>query len=109
MERMRLFWETLQYARDNAQYPLVMIYDFNTRYKTWYIANETWPYERVIFIQYNEEETVIENNALKTAEKLIVYMDGPEEILDRLVAQNEHISSWSLLRHDLHYYVYVLE
>lgn len=101
--------ETIQYARDNAQYPLVMIYDFNTRYKTWYIANETWPYERVIFIQYNEEETVIENNALKTAEKLIVYMDGPEEILDRLAAQNEHISSWSLLRHDLHYYVYVLE
>ncbi len=101
--------ETLQYARDNAQYPLVMIYDQNTRYKTWYIANETWPYERVIFIRYDEEATIIENDALKTAEKLIVYMDGPEEILDRLVAQNEHINSWSLLRHDLHYFVYVLE
>ena len=101
--------ETLQYARENAQYPLVMIYDQNTRYKTWYIANETWPYERVIFIRYDDEATVIENDALKTAEKLIVYMDGPEEILDRLVMQNEHLSSWSLLRHDQHYFVYELK
>ena len=36
-------------------------------------------------------------------------MDGPEEILDRLVAQNDRLNSWSLLRHDKHYYVYVLE
>ncbi len=101
--------ETLQYARDNAQYPLVMIYDQDTRFKTWYIANETWPYERIIFIRYDDEATVIENEALQTAEKLIVYMDGPEEILDRLVAQNKNLERWYLLRHDPNYYVYVLE
>lgn len=101
--------ETLQYARDNAQYPLVMIYDPNTRYKTMYIANELWPFERIVFIRYDEEATVIESDTLKSAEKLIVYMDGPEEILDRLVAQNDRLNSWSLLRHDKNYYVYVLE
>ena len=101
--------ETLSYARENAGYPLVMVYDRDTRFKTWYIANELWPFERIIFVQYNDEETVLENEALKTAEKLIVYMDGPEEVLDRMVAQNKNLSSWSLLRHDRHYYVYVLE
>jgi len=101
--------ETLQYARDNAQYPLVMIYNQDTRFKTWYIANELWPFERIVFVRYDDEATVLESETLKTAEKLIVYMDGPEEVLDRLTAQNENLSGWSLLRHDLHYYVYVLE
>lgn len=74
-----------------------------------YIANELWPFERIVFIRYDEEATVIESDTLKSAEKLIVYMDGPEEILDRLVAQNDRLNSWSLLRHDKNYYVYVLE
>lgn len=101
--------ETLQYARDNAQYPLVMVYNQDTRYKTWYIANETWPYENVIFIRDDEDATVLDSELLRTAEKLIVYMDNPVQILDRLVAQNENLSSWSLLRHDFHYFVYVVE
>lgn len=101
--------EALQYARNNAQYPLVMVYKQETRYKTWYIANETWPYENVIFIREDDEATVLDSEILKTAEKLIVYMDNPVEILDRLVEQNEHLSSWSLLRHDTHYFVYVVE
>lgn len=101
--------ETLQYARDNAQYPLVMVYNRDTRYKTWYIANETWPYENVVFVMDDGEETVLDSEILRTAEKLIVYMDNPVEILDRLVAQNENLSSWSLLRHDHQYFVYVVE
>lgn len=101
--------ETLAFARENAEYPLVMIYDQEYRYKTWYIANETWVYDKIVFIRDDGAETVIDNEALKTAEKLIVYMDTSEEILDRLVAQNKNLSSWKLLRHDLHYYVYVLE
>lgn len=101
--------ETLQYARDNAQYPLVMVYNQDTRYKTWYIANETWPYENVIFVRDDGDETVLDSEILKTAERLIVYMDNPVEILDRLVAQNKNLSSWSLLRHDFNYYVYVVE
>lgn len=101
--------ETLQYARDNAQYPLVMVYKQETRFKTWYIANETWPYENVVFVREDDEATVLDSEILKTAEKLIVYMDNPVEILDRLVEQNEHLSSWSLLRHDTHYFVYVVE
>lgn len=101
--------ETLQYARDNAQYPLVMVYNQNTGYRTWYIANETWPYENVIFVRENEDETVLDSELLRTAEKLIVYMDNPVEILDRLVEQNEKLSSWSLLRHDRFFYVYVVE
>lgn len=101
--------ETLKYAEENAEYPLVMIYDNAYRYKTWYIANETWVYDKVVFIRENGENTVLDHEALKTADKLIVYMDASQELLDRLVEQNENLSSWRLLRHDLHYYVYVLE
>ena len=86
-----------------------MVYNQDTRYKTWYIANETWPYENVIFVRDDGDETVLDSEILKTAERLIVYMDNPVEILDRLVAQNKNLSSWSLLRHDFNYYVYVVE
>lgn len=101
--------ETLQYARDNAQYPLVMVYNQEFRYKTWYIANETWPYEHVVLIREDGDETVLDSELLRTAEKLIVYMDNPVEILDRLIEQNDNLSSWSLLRHDKNYFVYVVE
>lgn len=101
--------ETLAYARENAQYPLVMVFNQDSRYRTWYIANEAWPFEQVIFVRNDEEATVLENEALQTAEKLIVYMDCSEDILDRMVAQNENLEGYSLLRHDPNFYVYVLE
>lgn len=102
--------EALEFARENASYPCVMIYDQENRFKTWYTSNEIWPYEKVIFIrQQDGEETIPKSESLKEAEKLIVYMDGPEELLDLLVEHNDHLKSWSLLRHDPYFYVYVLE
>lgn len=86
-----------------------MVYNQEVRYKTWYIANETWPFENVIFVREDGDDTVLDSELLRTAEKLIVYMDNPVEILDRLVEQNEHLSSWSLLRHDKNFFVYVVE
>ena len=102
--------EALAYAQENASYPCVMIYDKETSFKTWYISNEIWPYEKVILVRQQDAETTIpKSDILKNAEKLTVYIDGPEELLALLVEQNDNLSSYRLLRHDTNYFVYVLE
>ncbi len=51
----------------------------------------------------------MDNETLKTAEKLIVYMDCPEDILESLIAQNGNLNTYSMVRHDQFFYIYEVE
>lgn len=94
------------FSEENAKYPVMVVYGGSTRYRAWYMANELWPFDRVIYVDYMGGEYTLDNETLKTAEKLIVYMDCPEDILEDLIAGNEHLSGYSLARHDPFFYIY---
>lgn len=46
---------------------------------------------------------------LNTAEKIVVYMDCSEDVLDKLVERNDNLDGYTLVRHDPFFYVYLLE
>lgn len=99
----------VEYSKENAQYPVVVVYGYDIRYRAWYIANELWPFDRVVYVNYNGGEYVLDNETLKTAEKLIIYMDCPEDILESLIAQNDNLDTYSMVRHDPFFYIYEVE
>lgn len=99
----------VEYSKKNAQYPVVVVYGYDIRYRAWYIANELWPFDRVVYVNYNGGEYVLDNETLKTAEKFIIYMDCPEDILESLIAQNDNLNTYSMVRHDQFFYIYEVE
>ncbi len=101
--------EKVRFSQENAQYPVVVIYNREAKHRSWFMANELWPYEHVIYLDYQEEQTIEDSPLLKTAEKLIVYVVGSEDILQRIVAGNEKLHTFTPLRSDTFFAVYVLE
>lgn len=102
--------EKVAFSQGYKEYPVILLYNPETIYKTWYTANQLWPFERIFYTDY--EHIMVESfdePTLQSAEKLIVYMDAPEEVVQKLVERNPNLEGYSLIRHDAFYYVYLLE
>lgn len=97
------------YARDNAKYPAVVIYGYDTREQSWCVSNALWPYDRILYVDYREGDYLPENETLQIAEKLIVYMDCPEGILEDIIANSGSLRSYTLAWQDGQFSVYELE
>jgi len=99
----------VQFSQENAAYPVVVVYNGEARYRSWFMANELWPFEHVVYVDMREEDSISDSQILKTAEKLIVYLVGSEDILKKMIAQNVNLDSYTQIRVDELFVVYVLE
>lgn len=84
----------LQYAQENSRHPAVVLYNGDARYRAWFIANELWLYENVVYID-GTQESFQESDLLKNAEKVVVYISGPEDWMARLVDQYQNLDSYT--------------
>lgn len=101
--------DKVAFSRENAQCPAVVVYGYDSQEQAWYASNELWPYDRIVYVDYMDGENALVNETLQTAEKLIVYMDCPEDMLERIIAQNDDLSSYRLVRQDELFSVYEVE
>lgn len=96
-------------CRYGAEYPLIVVYTKEAPYRSWYMANQVWPFQYVIYSDYEHMLELPEDPLLTSAEGFLVYMDAPTETLDSLVAVNPQVSGYTLLRKDPYFYVYLVE
>lgn len=101
--------DKVAFSRENAQCQAVVVYGYASQEQAWYASNELWSYDRVMYVDYMDGENTLVNETLQTAEKLIVYMDCPEDMLERIIAQNDDLSSYRLVRQDELFSVYEVE
>lgn len=101
--------DKVAFSRENVQYPAVVVYGDASPEQAWYASNELWPYERVLYVDYMNGENTLVNETLQTAEKLIVYMDHPEDMLERIIERNDNLSSYRLVRQEERFAVYMVE
>lgn len=100
--------EKVAFSQEYREYPLVMVYGSDHPYYSWFVDNQLWPFEQVFYLRYDQREALADET-LREAEKIVVYMDAPEDLLERLIADNPHLSAYTCVRQDRFYYVYLLE
>lgn len=100
--------EKVAFSQENSVYPLIMVFSSDQPYRCWYVDDQLWPFEQIFYIKYDEKDT-LNDEKLQKADKIVVYMDAPEDFLEQLIITNPHLSTYTLVRHDLFYYVYLVE
>lgn len=101
--------EKKEFSEEYSQYPAMMIFDANAAYRGWYTEDQLWPFEWVFHVDYEHAMMDFEDKRLFTAEKIVVFMACPTDVLDKLIEVNPNLSSYSLVRHDPFFLVYLLE
>lgn len=99
----------IEFANENKEIPLVVVYSRDKSYLSWFTVDQFWPYEQICFIDQEHALQKLEDEILLSADKLILYMDAPEEVLTNFINENPNLSTYTLVRHDPFYYVYLLE
>lgn len=95
--------------RYGQEYPLIVVYSREAAYRSWYMADQIWPYQYVIYSDLEHMLTLPEDPLLTQAEGFVVYMDAPAETLEPLVERNPHVEGYTLLREDRFFWVYLVE
>lgn len=101
--------EKQAFSEEYKEYPAIMICDNDVQYRSWYCADQLWLMKKIMFTNHDilmENDTDVD---LNTAEKIVVYMDCSEDVLDKLVERNDNLDGYTLVRHDPFFYVYLLE
>lgn len=101
--------EKIEFSMNYQEYPLIMIFDREKDYRSWYTADQLWPFREIFYSDYDHLMLDFEDETLMAAEKVVIYMDCPEDVIVKILEKNTHLSSYSLVRHDAFFYVYVLE
>lgn len=102
--------EKVAFSETHKECPVVLLCDRDNMQRTWYIANQLWPFYSIFYTDY--EHVMIDSfdePTIRSADQLIVFMDAPEEVVQKLVDQNPNLDTYTLVRHDPFYYVYLLE
>lgn len=95
--------------RYGAEYPLIIVYSREAPYRSWYTADQVWPFQYVIYSDYAHMLELPEDPLLTQAGGFVVYMDAPAETLDALVERNPNVSGYTLVREDKFFHVYLVE
>lgn len=101
--------DKIAFSREYSEYPAVMVFSSDVPYRGWYTEDQLWPFEAVFYVDYAHILADFEDERLFTAEKLVVFMDAPTDVLDKLIENNPNLSSYTLARHDPLFYVYLVE
>lgn len=100
--------QKVAFSQAHKEYPLIMVYSQDKRYRAWYVDNQLWPYDKILYMEYQYKD-LLDDKTLSEAEKIVVYMDAPVDLLDTLIANNPKLSKYTLVRHDPYFYVYLVE
>lgn len=92
-----------------AKYPLIVVYSREAVHRSWYMADQVWPFQYVIYSDYAHMLELPEDPLLTQADGFVVYMDAPAETLDALVDRNPNVNGYTLLREDAFFHVYLVE
>lgn len=99
-------YEKIQYSVENSENPVIVVYGANAAYISWYVMDQLIPFEKVGFLRYDYIFTDFDDMVIQSADKLIVFMDAGEDVLEKIISMNPKLSEYSLVRHDPFYYVY---
>lgn len=99
----------IAFSQEYSEYPAVMVFSSDVPYRGWYTEDQLWPFQAVFYGDYDHLMMEFEDERLFTAEKLVVFMDCPTDVLDKLIEVNPNLSSYTLARQDPLFYIYFLE
>lgn len=100
--------EKKAFSEEYSECPVIMVYGASNSYRSWYVDNQLWPFKNVFYVNYEYMQD-INDERLATADKIVVYMDAPEESLQKLIDDNPNLDGYTLVRHDPFHFVYLLE
>lgn len=100
--------EKKAFSEEYSAYPVIMVYSSYNSYRSWYVDDQLWPFENVFYADVDHMQEITDERLL-TSDKIVVYMDAPEEYLQTLIDDNPNLDKYSLVRHDPFFYVYLLE
>lgn len=91
--------ERMEYARENAQTPVVILYNDATPYHVWWCSDELMEYESVYFASEGNQERITDETVC-SGRKLIVYAadgDAKDTQLQMLLDGNPNLSAYRLV------------
>lgn len=98
--------------------PCIVVFNRAEEYRSWYTADQLWPFERILYVDYEQMLSDMEeygrmvpeeDELLMDAEHVLIYIDGPEEAVAQIMENNTHLSKYTMIRHDPNFYLYLLE
>lgn len=98
----------VQYARDNKDACVIVMYNSATPDKVWWITNELMEYPRVYFVSQENEEAITDE-AICSSNKLIVYAaddDNKEKMLNMIVDSCDSLGSYEEVGHEENWTTY---
>ncbi len=103
--------DRVEYAKGNADVPVVILYNAATPYHVWWCSNELMEYERAYFMSENNQEELTDD-IVCGSHKLIVYAaDGEtkEESLDLILRSNPELEGYRMVGRKSLWSVYEFE
>ncbi len=101
--------EAIAFSEEYSDYPLIVAYTADTDYRLEYTIDQFWPFRNVLFVEGSHLMDDWEEITVVNSEKLVIYMDAPEEFAQHFVDCSNCLEKYTLIRHDPFYYVYLLE
>ena len=98
----------MQYARDNKDACVIVMYNSATPDKVWWITNELMEYPRVYFVSQENDEAITDE-AICSSNKLIVYAaddDNKEKMLNMIVDSCDNLGSYEEVGHEENWTTY---
>ncbi len=103
--------EDVAYAKENAQVPVVVLYNDATPYHVWWRSQELMEYERIYFASEGNKERITDE-VIRGSGKLIVYAadyDTKEESLRMILESSENLKDYRLVSQKSLWSVYEFE
>ena len=100
--------QKVQYARDNKDIPVVVMYNSATPDKVWWITNELLEYPKVYFVD-QENDAAIDDEMIASSDKLIVYAaddDNQTRVLQMIVDSSDKLDSYKEVGHEENWTTY---
>lgn len=98
--------------------PCIVVFNQAKEYRSWYTADQLWPFERILYVDYEQMLSDMEEygrmmpeeaELLMDAEHVLIYIDGPEEAVAQIMENNTRLSKYTMIRHDPFFCLYLLE
>ncbi len=91
--------ERVEYARENAHVPVIILYNEATPYHVWWCSEELMQYDGAYFASEGNEDTIADESISKSR-KLIVYAadhERKEESLQMVLDSNPYLKDYQLI------------
>ncbi len=101
----------VEYARGNANMPVVILYNDTTPYHVWWLSQELMEYNRLYFVSAGNKERIVDD-IICNSDKIIVYAadyDTQRESLELILESNPALDGYRLVSQKSLWSVYEFE